>query len=653
MTTKTSSGESFETFADRFHRGNESHAYNILGCHSCGDGVFLFRTWAPNARSVSVAGNFNDWNQTSNPMEKVTDGGIWECRVSGLKEYEVYKFCITDSGGNTVMKSDPYAYHYETRPSSASKVYDLDGYEWKDAAWLRKKQESSIYDCPINIYEVHFGSWKRYPDGNAYSYEKMADELIPYVLEMGYTHIELLPMMEYPYDGSWGYQVTGYYAPTSRYGTPKDFMNFIDRCHQAGIGIILDWVPAHFPKDESGLYHYDGEPCYEYADPRKGEHYEWGTCVFDYGRAEVRSFLISNAMFWLERYHADGIRVDAVASMLYLDYNRKEGEWVPNRNGGKENLEAVDFLRRLNETVFASFPKTMMIAEESTSWPMVSRPTDSGGLGFNYKWNMGWMNDMLWYMSLDPLARKYNHDKLTFSFFYAFSENFVLPISHDEVVHGKKSLIDKMPGSYEDKFASVRAFLGYMMAHPGKKLLFMGCEFGQFKEWDFESGLDWMLLDYESHQKMHCFERALNRFYRDNSPLWDNDFSWEGFSWIAHDDNTQSVICFRRIDHQGKELIAVCNFTPVKREQYRIGVPVYGTYAEVFTTDAEEFGGDGVKNGVIDSEIYPMHGFEQSLSLTLPPLSVIYFQLKRAKAVLSKPVALGAKPVRKRKNSKK
>ena len=635
-----------------FHQGMDAKAYEWLGCHYAGDGIHVFRTWAPAASAVSLVGDFNAWDPSATPLERTPDGGVWEGAVAGLEEFDLYKFAITGPDGETVLKSDPYGFHFETRPANSSRVVHLDGYEWGDGDWFARKAENTIYDCPVNVYELHLGSWRRYPDGNVFSYEKLADELIPYVREMGYTHVELLPVMEYPYDGSWGYQVTGYYAPTSRYGAPKDFMRFVDRCHQAGIGVIIDWVPAHFPKDGCGLYRYDGGPCYEYADPRKGEHYEWGTCVFDYARPEVRSFLISNALFWLDKYHIDGIRVDAVASMLYLDYNRREGDWVPNQYGGKENLEAVDFLRRLNEAVFASFPKTMMIAEESTSWPLVSRPTGDGGLGFNYKWNMGWMNDMLRYMSLDPLARKYNHDNLTFSFFYAFSENYVLPISHDEVVHGKGSLIGKMPGGYEEKFASVRAFLGYMMAHPGKKLLFMGCEFGQFKEWDYQSGLDWLLLDYESHRMLQHFTRTLNRFYLDNPPLWENDFTWEGFSWIAHDDYTQSVICFRRIDHKGHELLAVCNFTPVRRDDYRIGAPVHGTWAEVFTTDAAEFGGGGVLNGTLDSEKTPMHGLEQSLSLTLPPLSVLYLRLlKEAEppaGVAGKPTASRAASSRKK-----
>ena len=614
----------------RFVHGTNVRAWELLGCHYLGDGIYRFRVWAPQARAVALVGDFNDWDPAQCPMEAV-GGGIWECQSAQMGEYAPYKYAVTGPDGEMSMKADPCGFHFETRPSNASKVYNLEGYAWGDGEWRRRKEEASLYDCPVNIYEVHAGSWRQYPDGSPFSYAKLADELIPYMREMGYTHVELLPVMEYPYDGSWGYQVTGYYAPTSRYGDPKSFMTFVDRCHQAGIGVILDWVPAHFPKDACGLYRFDGTPCYEYADPRKGEHYEWGTCVFDYGRGEVRSFLISNALFWLEMYHVDGIRVDAVASMLYLDYNRREGEWLPNRYGGKENLEAVDFLRRLNEAVFAAHPKTMMIAEESTSWPLVSRPTSDGGLGFNYKWTMGWMNDMLRYMSLDPLFRKYNHDNLTFSFFYAFSENYVLPISHDEVVHGKGSLINKMPGSYEDKFASVRLFLAYMMAHPGKKLLFMGAEFGQFKEWDYESGLDWLLLDYESHRMLQHYTRTLNHLYLETPALWENDFSWDGFSWIAHDDYSQSVIVFRRMDHREGELLVVCNFTPVKRTDYRIGAPALGTYAEVFNTDQPEFGGGGVLNGVLDSEPIPMHGFAQSLSLTLPPLSALYLRLKKAK----------------------
>lgn len=613
-----------------FHEGRDAHCYRWLGCHYAGDNGYVFRVWAPGARAVSLVGDFNNWDASANPMERL-DGGVWECVTQQPETYSAYKYHIVGQDGHATNKADPFAVHTETRPGTASKVYEVGGYNWNDAAWLQQKETTSVYDCPLNVYEVHAGSWRRYADGQTFSYQKLAEELIPYVKDMGYTHIELLPIMEYPYDGSWGYQVTGYYAPTSRYGTPQDFMQFVDACHQQGIGVILDWVPAHFPRDEAGLFRFDGGTCYEYADPRKGEHKEWGTCVFDYGKPEVRSFLISNAMYWLEEYHIDGIRVDAVASMLYLDYNRRDGEWVANEYGGRENLEAVAFLRQLNETVFAAHPHTMMIAEESTAWPMVSRPTADGGLGFNYKWNMGWMNDMLRYTSLDPFFRKDNQNLITFSMMYAFSENFVLPISHDEVVHGKGSLINKMPGTYEEKFAGLRAFLGYMMFHPGKKLLFMGSEFGQFKEWDFENGLDWLLLDYESHRMMRHYTRTLNHVYLDTPALWEKDFTWEGFEWIANDDHAQSVLCFRRRDKQGREVVAVCNFTPVQRVDYRIGLPLYGDWVELFNSDLAEFGGTNTLNGRVAAEAVPCHGLPQSMRLTLPPLSVLLFSCKKEK----------------------
>ena len=608
-----------------FHEGTNAKAYEYLGAHPVDGGVCV-RVWAPNVQWAGVAGDFNGWQPDKAPMTKISSG-VWECFVDGVNRYDAYKYYFRTADGREFYKSDPFAFHCETRPGTASKYYGELDFDWSDKGWLRKRKKADIYSSPMNIYEVHAGSWQLYDDGNPLSYRDLADRLIPYVKDMGYTHIELLPVMEYPFDGSWGYQVTGYFAPTSRYGTPEDFAYFVNAAHNAGIGVILDWVPAHFPKDTYGLYEFDGGACYEYADPRKGEHLQWGTRVFDYGKPEVQSFLVSSAMFWISEYHIDGLRVDAVASMLYLDYGRDDGNWIPNCHGGRENLEAVAFLKKLNESVFREHGDVLMIAEESTAWPMVSRPTYLGGLGFNFKWNMGWMNDCLRYFSLDGLARKFNHDCLTFSFFYAFSENFVLPISHDEVVHGKCSLINKMPGTYEEKFAGVRSFLGYMMSHPGKKLLFMGCEFGQFIEWNYKQQLDWLLLDYEAHRQLKSYVSALNKFYLANSPLWEIDYSWEGFSWIVSDDSSNSVVAYIRRDKKENELIALCNFTSVTRQKYRIGVPKPGTYRVVFSSALPEFGGKGESTvGSVRAKKKPMHGYEYSIELDIEGLSCMYIK---------------------------
>ena len=633
-----------------FKQGNNCEAYRYFGAHldrRAGEQGVVFRVWAPHAVAVSVVGDFNSWKPGSHPMQKVDGDSIWELFIPGVQEYDIYKYCVTTRAGDLVYKADPYAFHAETRPSNGSKVYDLEGFGWHDEAWMEAQKKADVINGPMNIYEMHAGSWKMKPDGAPYNYSELADQLIPYITEMGYTHVELLPVMEYPFDGSWGYQVTGYFAPTSRYGTPKDLMAFVDKLHTAGIGVIMDWVPAHFPKDAFGLYRFDGEPCYEDPNPRRGEHKEWGTMVFDFGRNEVQSFLISSALYWLEQYHIDGLRVDAV------DYNRRDGEWEANKNGGKENLEAIDFLRKLNNAVLGRHPHKYMIAEESTAWPMVTKPAADGGLGFNFKWNMGWMNDMLSYMKTDPLFRAGNHNKVTFSFFYAFSENFVLPISHDEVVHGKCSLINKMPGDYEAKFANLRTFFGYMMAHPGKKLLFMGQEFGQFVEWNEAKPLDWMLLEYEKHTELQNYVKTLNRLYKERPALWQIDYSWEGFQWVVPDDSQQSVIAFLRKDAAGKQLLVVCNFNPVLREGYSLGVPVSGTYKELLNSDDAAFGGSGaVHNKAQRSKKKPMHGFEQSITLTLPPMSTLYFEVPVKRAAKPKAEAEKAKPTAAKKTAK-
>ena len=582
--------------------------------------------WAPTARSVSVAGDFNNWNNEANYMYNI-GYGVWEVFVEGVKEFCTYKYCIESEYGDRLMKADPYAFHAQTRPGQASVVYDIESYSWNDSEWFNKRKENNISSSPMNIYEIHAGSWRKYPDGNFFNYQKLADELIPYLKEMHYTHVQLMPIMEYPYDGSWGFQTTGYYAPTSRYGTPSDFMAFVDKLHGEGIGVILDWVPSNFPTDDFGLARFDGSPLYESNDPKTSKRDSWGTCLFNYARFEVTSFLVSCAMFWLDKYHIDGLRIGALSSMLYLDYGKSEGEWEPNKFGGKENLDAVDFVKRLNTAVHMYHPDVMMFAEENTSWPKLTHKIEDGGLGFDFKWNMGWMNDMLHYMSLNSMWRPFNHDSLTFSFYYAFSEKFLLPISHDEVSHGKGSLIKQMPGKYDEQFAGVRAFITYMYAHPGKKLVFMGTEIGQFDEWNHEEAIQWDLLEFEKHKKLRTFFKELNKFYLDCKPLYELDTVWKGFDWIHHDDYTNSVIAFKRTDKNGDEIVSVCNFQPIRRDEYCIGVPKYGLYDEVFNSDEERFGGSGVVNGNnIKTEVMKIHGFDQGLSLTLPPLSVIYLR---------------------------
>lgn len=620
-----------------FHNGTNGNSCRLLGAHRTvwhRKPCVRFSLWAPHAQKVSVVGDFNHWDPEANPMERAEDGEIWKTFVPDLPEGTLYKYAIITASGETILKADPYGFRAQLRPDTASVVASLN-YRWRDGAWQKSRAKYDSYHGPMNIYEVHAGSWRRHEDGSFLSYRELADALVPYVKDMGYTHVEFMPLCEYPFDGSWGYQATGYFAPTSRYGKPEDLMYLVDQFHRNGIGVILDWVPGHFCRDAHGLRFFDGEPLYESGNPLLAENKDWDTMNFDYGRPEVRSFLISSALFWLEEYHFDGLRIDAVASMLYLDYGKKDGQWQANKYGGRENLEAVEFLRQLNTAVFREKPQALMVAEESTTWPLVSRPADQGGLGFNYKWNMGWMNDMLQYMSTDPLYRKGCQDLITFSLYYAFSENFILPLSHDEVVHGKKSLIDRMPGDYWQKFAGLRAFYGYWMSHPGKKLLFMGGEFGQFIEWRYAEQLDWLLLDYPKHQELQAYSRALNHFYLDHPEFWQVDYDWTGFEWISCDDRDNSVIAFvRKGQDPDAETVVVCNFTPVVRREYRIGAPEPGAWEEVFNSDAEGFGGSGVRCGtlredgrvLVETEKVPFHGREQSLVLTLPPLGVLYLK---------------------------
>jgi len=607
--------KSYEKFGARLKTFN-----NVSGVH--------FALWAPNAKSISVVGNFNHWRPGAHPMSRIHFSGVWGLFIPGLKEGEVYKFAVRSSVDNQIrLKSDPYAYQAELRPQTASVVACLEEYKWRDRKWMTARQHWNYLDAPISVYEIHPGSWKRKQTDGSWefiNYRQMAHELVAHCEMVGYTHVELLPIAEHPLDESWGYQVVNYYAPTSRFGTPEDFMYFVDYCHQHHIGVILDWVPAHFPKDGHGLADFDGRQIYAYEGWKKGEHKDWGTLVFDYGRNEVRNFLISNALFWLEKYHIDGLRVDAVASMLYLDYSRKAGEWEPNMYGGNENLEAIDFLKRFNETVHAHHPGVLTIAEESTAWPGVSRPTYLGGLGFSMKWNMGWMHDTLDYFEKDPVYRKYHQGTLTFSLIYAFSENFTLPISHDEVVYGKQSLLEKMPGDDWQKFANTRLFLGYMFAHPGKKLNFMTNDFGQRKEWNSTTSLDWHLLHYEPHQKLLHFTSDLHRVYKGHRAFYEMDFEPAGFEWIDFSDGDASVVSFARWSRDRRQMMLVtCNMTPMARMNYRIGVPVHGYFQEILNSDASEYGGGGIGNyGGQHTHTMSWHKRPYSLCLNMPPLAM-------------------------------
>ena len=596
---------------DRLRRGVWDSAYEYYGAHPC-DGGWVFRVWAPQARCVALSGDFNEWQRWD--MRRLEDG-TWELTVENARQFDGYQYVVTQGDGREVWKSDPYGFHQETRPSTNSKLYDIGGYTWHDEKWRQRREGTHPAEGYVNIYEVHLGSWRRAEDGQVLNYRDMADQLALYVRDMCYNYVELLPVTEYPLDDSWGYQCVGYFAPTSRYGTPHDFMYLVDRLHRAGIGVILDWVPAHFCKDSHGLIQFDGSCLYEYSDPLKWEHESWGTRVFDFGKPEVCSFLLSSAAYWLREYHIDGLRVDAVASMLYLDYDRQQ--WRPNQHGGKENLEAIEFLRQLNRTAFAIDGAALMVAEESTAWPMVTYPPEEGGLGFNLKWNMGWMNDLCHYLKMDPFFRQHHHRDVTFSMVYAFSENFVLPVSHDEVVHMKGSLRGKMPGDKWQQLAGVRGFYAYMLCHPGKVLTFMGTELAQWHEWDFRKALDWYLLDEEDDcRQTHACIRALNRFYKSHKALWENDRDWDGFQWLVADDNYNNVLVFRRTDRSGKSLVAVINFSPVAVEGYRFGVPPKARYEELFNTDEERWGGSGVTNPQpIKTECIPSHQQAQSIAV--------------------------------------
>ncbi len=625
-------GNAFNDFIYHYHNGSSTHAFEFLGCHpETRDGVegFVFRVWAPNAQRISVVGDFNFWNGEDLPMQKISQS-IWEAWSPNPKVGSAYKYLVVGRYGQAVHKADPVGFACCKAPDTSSRIWLTGQYKWGDSLHFARTARRNPLKAPMNIYELHLGSWKKKENGSCYTYREIAPELAAYLKENGFTHVELMPLAEYPYDPSWGYQVTHYFSPTTRYGEPDDLKFLVDTLHQAGISVLLDWVPAHFPKDLYGLYEFDGGPCYEYQDAIMSEHPDWGTRVFDFGRMEVKSFLISCAVYWLKEFHFDGLRVDAVSSMLYLDYSRSN--YRPNKYGGRENLEAIQLIKDLNTACFAVRKGIIMAAEESHAFPMVTWPVDKGGLGFNLKWNMGWMNDTLKYMSMDPIYRKYHHDKLTFSMAYAFSESFVLPLSHDEVVHGKCSLVNKMPGDYFWKFAGLRALRGYQMVMPGKKLLMMGSEFGQFIEWNFNQGLDWMLLDYDMHQKMLAYTRDLNAFYKENSPLWADDGSWEGYQWIQPDDNLNSIIAFRRIDPKTKkELIAILNFTPVERNDFRLGVPKEGTYEPVFCSDDLKYGGCGSLPWAVTSEKVQFREYENSALFHVAPCSLTVFRRKTTK----------------------
>lgn len=621
-----------------FNEGTNYRAYEMLGAHPYekdGKKGFRFSVWAPNAKQVYLVGTFNNWHVGDVCMSEMGKTGVWYVFSDSVSEGDLYKYVIEDSSGQLHYKADPFAFYSELRPGTASAICDIEGFKWKDKKWFEKKKKNPPYNKPMLIYEMHMASWKHDEDGNILNYRDVADKLIPYLKEMGYTHLELMPITEYPFDGSWGYQVTGYFSATSRYGEPKDLMYFIDKCHKNNISVILDWVPAHFPRDAHGLRMFDGTPLFEYADPRLGEHKDWGTMVFDFSKNEVISFLISSAHFWFDKYHIDGLRVDAVSSMLYRDYSRNDGEWVANKYGGNENLEAIEFLKTLNKTIFSEFPEALMIAEESTAWPMITKPVHEGGLGFNYKWNMGWMNDTLRYMSMDPYFRKFNHNILTFLMCYAFSENYILPLSHDEVVHGKRSLIDKMHGTYEEKFAGLKMYYAYFYAHPGKKLLFMGGEFGQFVEWRPAEELDWMLLEYDSHKNLHNYVKHLNKLYQSEKALWEIEDSWDGFSWINEHDENNSVLSFVRFaKSKANHIVVINNFTPVERIKYKLGVPSGGVYEIILNSDDISFGGK-TKLKQLTAKKGECDGFKNYIELDLPPLSTLYLKKHRKKKTLS------------------